>query len=813
MSTWRSEVLGWLARPAVVRAVTAPLRARAPVLRVGSTVVVLGPEPAGAALVDAHRLASGPIYDRLLPFRFVLGEDDAARHAAERAWVQRRLDDHADKALAEARRCAEAEVAGVADGLVDVAALARVVAATAVGHTVLGLDGVPVRTLATWSMLGFRLAFNGSVLDDRERRRARSALDAAHEAVRATATTFGDDLDDDAVVRTVRGLLIAANEVVQAAVGAVDVLLAEPALRIRAGRATRDGDDAALRAVVLAALERAPTLPALPRRAVAELRLGPVRVRPGDAVWVVLASALAGRGRVAADPAAATPGSLVFGQGRHACPARQVALGIVAEVVGALLGAGPFRRAPGAAGQVRRLGIEADRLVVVVGGAAPTTVASRQSGATVEVPVDPRRTGPVRAALAALADTVPSPFAELRDLHFASAVVLDPEPAPGAAPGEGSPSDRPGALLVELHVDGPAAPFLDELAERCAGPLTPVLEHGRGWPRPVGAPADAATVAAYLRDHDLGPGSLFTAWPGHTALDIRREAALWEEVSDHLCESTGTGVLREAEERVRLAADLVRVRPELSWVHVIPRRPRGAVLVTAGVRHLLRARDGLGAVRRRLPGPPPGGLAAALVPTGGPPGAADDGWEEAWCRREADIDLALASTEVVPACHHHLLSVTAVRPEWHRRAVLSVVRHLLRVGGAHLVVDGKLGVLDMVHAARWLPSRDGSRLYFFSNYDGTWADYLDEFIDRGAAWLNLVWWGTDNEVGFPPTRWVVGGGARDERRFKAYVRQSQRAPALWYESYPRVSVPAVGRNRALRRALAAGAATVPDDIW
>ena len=47
---------------------------------------------------------------------------------------------------------------------------------------------------------------------------------------------------------------------------------------------------------------------------------------------------------------------------------------------------------------------------------------------------------------------------------------------------------------------------------------------------------------------------------------------------------------------------------------------------------------------------------------------------------------------------------------------------------------------------------------------------MDDFIDRVAWGVNPVF---SNGVGYPPTRWLVRGGARDEPRYKLYLRRHQ----------------------------------------
>ena len=71
----------------------------------------------------------------------------------------------------------------------------------------------------------------------------------------------------------------------------------------------------------------------------------------------------------------------------------------------------------------------------------------------------------------------------------------------------------------------------------------------------------------------------------------------------------------------------------------------------------------------------------------------------------------------------------------------------------------------------------GKNLLFLSNYDGSWENYLDDFIDLASPGLTAIW---SNTVGFPRSYFLVGGGSRDENLFKTMTRQSQVPSLVWY---------------------------------
>jgi hypothetical protein len=80
---------------------------------------------------------------------------------------------------------------------------------------------------------------------------------------------------------------------------------------------------------------------------------------------------------------------------------------------------------------------------------------------------------------------------------------------------------------------------------------------------------------------------------------------------------------------------------------------------------------------------------------------------------------------------------------------------------------------------------------FFSNFDGSWERYLGDFVDQVHAGLTSVW---SNTEGFPKTCFLLGRGATDEERFKAWTRAHQIPTQLWYSAYPSLTVPNISRN-------------------
>jgi hypothetical protein len=94
-------------------------------------------------------------------------------------------------------------------------------------------------------------------------------------------------------------------------------------------------------------------------------------------------------------------------------------------------------------------------------------------------------------------------------------------------------------------------------------------------------------------------------------------------------------------------------------------------------------------------------------------------------------------------------------------------------------VKGTLLDLATIHFARWVIIDNGNNILFESNFDGSWENYIDDFVDHASAGMNLIW---GNCIGFPR------GGAKDIESFKAYIRKNQSPAQVFYSAYKDLTV-------------------------
>jgi cytochrome P450/deferrochelatase/peroxidase EfeB len=198
-------------------------------------------------------------------------------------------------------------------------------------------------------------------------------------------------------------------------------------------------------------------------------------------------------------------------------------------------------------------------------------------------------------------------------------------------------------------------------------------------------------------------------------------------------------------------------------------------------------------------------IACGLLAVGAVAGAVAGAFLVALRRHEAmdapddrEPDLAhverIARIENHPGyAQNHIIAVTPLKPGWFRKFTLA-----LALWGITLMVTtrfrpGFVVTMGTIHYARWFRLPGTDQLIFFSNYDGSWQSYLEDFIMRAHQGQTAVW---SNGVGFPRTSYLINGGAQDGERFKRWVRRQQRPSLFWYSRFPHLTTEQI-RNNAL----------------
>lgn len=400
---------------------------------------------------------------------------------------------------------------------------------------------------------------------------------------------------------------------------------------------------------------------------------------------------------------------------------------------------------------------------------------------TFVAPVNPQKVDELRSLLNEIGKDIPGnphiPFTSFRLLHFASLWLIE-----GTDDGPFGPQ-----FVFESNFDGPLDTYLDELFDRAAVALHRLYGCCVDY---LGTNAgDRTQIVSYLRAHVLRPSACYIGTAGRTLERVKQESALIDGLQGCLDDLVKRGEAGSPPGSIREKLQaFVRKRPEWVWALNSPRRLTSAEQFMPWVRIIF---GGLIAVVLLLVFFPIVLLAVIELrykETHDPLTPKEDkGHTKELAGRED-------RTHIV---QNHMAHITLVKPGVLRRLILRTVLWATNLV-AGISLKGKLLGIPSIHFAHWSLIDNGRRLLFVSNFDGSWENYLDDFIDKGSFGLTAIW---SNTVGFPRTSFLFWDGAKDGARFKAYARDNQRYTNAWYSAYPDLTVQTIDNNSNVRDAL------------
>ena len=75
---------------------------------------------------------------------------------------------------------------------------------------------------------------------------------------------------------------------------------------------------------------------------------------------------------------------------------------------------------------------------------------------------------------------------------------------------------------------------------------------------------------------------------------------------------------------------------------------------------------------------------------------------------------------------------------------------------------------------------------------------MDDFINKVSFGLNVVF---SNGIGYPTTNWLILDGAKDEQKFKYFLRRHELPTEVWYNAHPGLTALNRERNTLIREGL------------
>jgi hypothetical protein len=414
-----------------------------------------------------------------------------------------------------------------------------------------------------------------------------------------------------------------------------------------------------------------------------------------------------------------------------------------------------------------------------------------QSSFMVVARIDPKTMGGLRALLDTMnfapgrvnpANSV-IPFAELENLHFARIVILDDQTLDDIRLYGLPRQEYPVYLALLCDFDGGTAEFLNDLAMRAGPGLRRIFAHCDGF-------TAATDLLQWMRDHRQPAVATYVNWRGRSMKQVREEADLRQAIGNYLRSNAAaladqSSVQVHAHLRKFVEAETAAGRLTLS-----PQPPTPWGMKIANVAHLI----GVGLLNLLLLP-----LMVLLLLFRIRPLETRD--PEFAPRPDPEHVKQLAILEDYGVTNQ-FSALGSLKPGLARRWMLTFILGVIDWTARHLYTKGRLARVRTIHFAQWIFLDDKKRVFFASNYDGSLDGYMDDFINKVSFGLNVVFC---NGIGYPTTNWLVADGAKDEQKFKYFIRRHQLPTQVWYNAHPGMTAADLERNSRIREGLMAPA--------
>ena len=362
-------------------------------------------------------------------------------------------------------------------------------------------------------------------------------------------------------------------------------------------------------------------------------------------------------------------------------------------------------------------------------------------------------------------------FEKLGTIHFARWIILEPAEVQGeklkarlafSSNYDSGPKDHISALSET------AGPFIDRIYQYCEG-------------YPDESSRNPKTRADYLQQWQIDNVGFYVGAPGRTLDQIRKESALQKFIRAYLNTKDWKG--QSTLQVHKSIKEAVLANNQLSWVKEEVQIP--------SVNYIGLFFTGI--------------VLLALLP-----------FILIWLLiieifyERHDTPLGLTPSQVSEPHIRHLeeyedlenqnqfTQVLIMKPGFARLATFQGFMLFSRQLIGKLFVDGKLMGIPTIHFARWILIDNNKRMLFLSNFDGSWQQYLGDFIDKSGWGLTAIW---SNSMGFPRTKFTFFGGAYDEEHFLAWSRYYEIPTQVWYSAYPHLSIKNIINNTKIRMEL------------
>ena len=401
----------------------------------------------------------------------------------------------------------------------------------------------------------------------------------------------------------------------------------------------------------------------------------------------------------------------------------------------------------------------------------------RQRPLILLTPVKPERLDALHELLRKIkaeTDAGESEFRKLNTVHYARWVILSRE----------SFRDEPAMpvpvrLILSTSYDGDEENHLDDLVSVLEKYFDQVYECCEGYPD--ASNRNAQSRKNYLKQWRIKTSAFYVGAPGRSLKQVNQENSLRDHIWKYVTTNKWDG--KSAREIHRAIRNEIDSKPEFAWsknkikvpgINWLPLIAYGFLILAVlpfmilwilyiFLFHELRDKYNPTTLSQ---------IPDALVST-----------------LEKDEDL-------FP--QNQFTQIVVMKPGLVRQLNFRIWMLRTKVLASHMFVKGKLLNIPTIHFARWVLFDNKKHVLFFSNFDGSWQQYLGDFIDQSGWGLSGIF---SNTVNFPRTRFMVTGGAYDEEHFLAWSRSTQIPTNVWYSAYPHLSIKNIINNTRIRNEL------------
>lgn len=404
---------------------------------------------------------------------------------------------------------------------------------------------------------------------------------------------------------------------------------------------------------------------------------------------------------------------------------------------------------------------------------------SHQVAVTIVADVRPGEAEGLDRLLASMGDGLANgsvvDLAALSNVHFARFVLLEETR---------DLRDRPiPALLVYMSdVDVSRDRHLAVLVDTVSEGLDRLYGHCEGYPAPGSRTREARL--AYLRAHVVKEQALYFNTTGRNVRQVRRDAELHDRIEE-LLDGRPDDADRDPQSVRRAVQELVARDEALRWAC----RPAPGLAFGFRMREALHFVAGVLLVLLLSP------LLLLAAPVFLP-----ILWLHERSDRAPHVPASLEQVEALAeledlAPQNPFTAVGLLKPGLFRRLTIRTILVALDFAARHVFNRGNLAGVKTIHSARWVVLNEWRRVIFASNYDGSRESYMDDFVDKIAWGLNVSF---GSGYGFPNTRWLFFGGAKDEQAFKDFLRRHLVPTRVWHSAYERLTNANIENNARVR---------------